>query len=95
MTEKGDKVTRRILKKAHDAIYSDMVHAPEARRPGAFPYAKKFKAAFAAAALILLLALGVLGYRENLGERLKGWFYGADARKEVNISIEKHKAPAY
>jgi general secretion pathway protein A len=94
MTEKGDKVTRGILKKANDAIYSDIVHAPQARPQGASPYARKFKAALAAAALFMLIALGVLAYRENIVERLKGWYYGADVRKEVNISVGEHKVPA-
>ena len=90
MTEKRDKVTRKILNKAHDAINSDIIRVPEAPASGAFFHSKKFKLAFASAALILLLVLGALGY----GERLKGWFYGSDVRKEANTTVEKQQAPA-
>jgi general secretion pathway protein A len=93
MTEKGDKVTKGILKKAEDALHSDMVHAPAARPQGASFHARKFKSALAAAALIVLIALGALAYRENLVERLKGWLYGGDVRKIFNVFVEKYEAP--
>ena len=90
MTERRDKVTRRILNKARDAIDSDIVRVPEAPVSAAFFHSKKFKAAFATVALILLIVFGVLGY----GERLKAWFYGPDVRKEANTAVEEQRAPA-
>jgi len=58
MTVKGDKVTRKILKKAHKALDSEAIRSPEARPSGVFS-SKKLKAAFATTALILLLTMAI------------------------------------
>ena len=76
MSEKGDKVTGRVIKKAHDALHSDVILAPKASKPGRFFGVKKFgveelKPALAGGALVLLLALVFFGYRGNLSENFK------------------------
>ncbi|HYA39794.1 MAG TPA: AAA family ATPase [Syntrophobacteraceae bacterium] len=87
------RVTRRILEKAHRALNRDLVQAPALRPAGAFSrafsYVKGFKPAFTAAGIILLLALGVLGYRYNLGERLRELAYRPDVGKELIESVAK------
>ena len=94
MTEKGDKVTGRVLKKAHDALHSDVILAPKESKPGRFFNVKEFSAeklkpALAVGALVLVLALGFLGYKANIGENVKGWIYGPDSPKAVNTSIAR------
>ena len=68
-TEKGEKVTGRVLKKAHDAIDSDLIQEPgeDFRRTffHVFSHVKKFKPAFVGALLSLLLAMGVIYTVEN------------------------------
>ncbi len=98
MTEKGDKVTGKVLKKAHDALHSDMILAPKESKPGRFVNVKKFSAeilkpALAAVALVFVLTLGFLGYKGNIGENLKGWIYGQDSPKEVNTLVERPLPP--
>ena len=93
MTEKGDKVTGRILKKAHDALHSDVMLAPEESKAGrSFQRQKiqrrKIEAGACGGALVLLLALGFLGYRGNLGENLKGWIYGPVLPEAVNTRLK-------
>ncbi len=93
MSEKGDKVTRKIIKKAHDALHSDVILAPKESKPGRSFSIKKLKPALAGGALVLLLALGFLGYKENLGENLKVWIYGPDSPKAVNTYVQKPLPP--
>ena len=98
MTEKGDKVTGRVLKKAHDALHSDVIMATEESKAGRFPIVKKFgaeklKPAFAASALVVVLALGLIGYKGNLGENLRDWIYGPNSRKAANTHIERPVPP--
>jgi general secretion pathway protein A len=99
MIEKGNKVTEKNLKKAYDIINEDATLAPGARRIrsfsyAAFAYAKNFKTVSAAAALILIIALGVLGFKSNPGKRLKEWFHGTHTVQEVNTDVVKRQLPA-
>jgi len=87
MTEERDKVTGRFLKQAHDALQSDRILA----------FGSKFrrffsKPALAGGALVLLLALGSLGYNAKHGENLKGRIYGPGPR-EVNTHVVKPPPP--
>ena len=98
MTEKGDKVTVRIIKKAHDALHSDELLAPKESKPVRFFRFKQFSAeklkpALAAGALVLILALGFLGYKGNLVGNLKGWIYDPDSPKSVNTLVERPLPP--
>jgi general secretion pathway protein A len=99
MTEKGgDKVTGRILKKAHDALHSDVIMAPKESKLGRFFSikifsAEKLKHALTLGALVLVLGIGFLGYKGNLGENLKGWIYGPDSPKAVNTHVERPLPP--
>jgi LysM repeat protein len=93
MSEKGDKVTRRVLKKAHDALHSDVILVPREARSGRSFSVGKLKPALVGGALVLLLALGFLGYRENLGENLKVRIYGPDSPKTVNTYVQKPLPP--
>jgi general secretion pathway protein A len=91
-TEKGDKVTERVLKKAHYALQSDVIQVPKESKPGRF----FSKPALAGGALVLLLALGstgFLGYNGNLGENLKGWIYGPDFPKAASTHVKKPLPP--
>ncbi len=72
MSEKRDKVTGLILKKAHDALHSGVIPAPQESKSGRFFSVEKLKPALAGGALGLLLALGFMGYNGNLGENLTG-----------------------
>jgi general secretion pathway protein A len=96
MTEKSRRITKRILKKAYAALNTDLIQAPGDRRIGAlsyaFSYVKKFKTAFAAAALILVLTLGLRGLNYNLDEHLKEWLHGAD-KQEVSTHTAKVQLP--
>ena len=97
-TEKGDKVTERVLKKAHDALQRDVIQAPKESKPIRFFSVKKFSAkilkpAFAAGSLVFVLSLGFLGYKGNIGENLKGWIYGPDSFKAVNTLVEMPLPP--
>ncbi|MGA2226651.1 MAG: AAA family ATPase [Syntrophobacteraceae bacterium] len=85
-TEKGDKVTERVLKKAHDALQRDVIQAPKESE------SRRFfgKPALAWGVLVLFLALGstgFLGYNGNLGENLKGWINGPDFPKAEEKSV--------
>ena len=98
MTEKGDKVTERVLKKAHDALHSDVAQAPKESKSGRFFSVKKFSAeilqpALAAGVLVFVLTLGFLGYKGNLVENLKGWIYGPGSPKAVNTLVERPLPP--
>jgi general secretion pathway protein A len=98
MIEKGDKVTGKVLKKAHDALNSDVIMAPEESKPGRFfsvrqLMAEKLKPAFAAGALVFIFALAFLGYKANLGENLRGWVYGPDSPKVVSAPIARPLPP--
>jgi LysM repeat protein len=93
MIEKGNKVTGRILKKAHDALNSDAILAPTESKPGMFLSVKKLKPALAGGALVLLLALGFLGYKGKLGENLKGWMYGPGSPEAVTTPVKKPLPP--
>ncbi|MGO9691572.1 MAG: AAA family ATPase [Syntrophobacteraceae bacterium] len=98
MTEKGDKVTVRIIKKAHDALHSDELLAPKESKPVRFFRfrqfsAEKLKPALAAGALVVVLALGFLGYKGNLVGNLKGWIYGPDSPKSANTLVERPLPP--
>ena len=103
MSEKGDKVTGRIIEKANDALHSDVILAPKESKPGRSLNVKEFsvekfsdkklKPVIAGGALLLLLALGFLGYRGNLGGNLKGWIYGLGSPKAVNTPVEKPLPP--
>ena len=89
MSEKRAKVTGRVLKKAHDALQSDVMLAPKESEAGRSFRDKrisveKLKPAFASGALVLLLALGFLGYRGSLGENLKARIYGPRPPEAVN-----------
>ena len=97
-TEKGDKVTERVLKKAHDALHNDVAQAPKESKPGRFFSVKKFSAeilqpALAAGVLVFVLTLGFLGYKGNLVENLKGWIYGPGSPKAVNTIVERPLPP--
>ena len=70
MSEKGDKITVRILKKAHDALHRGVIPAPQESKPGRFFSVEKLKPALAGGVLGVLLALGFLGYNRYLGENL-------------------------
>jgi len=96
MNEKGDKVTGRVLKKAHDALHSDVILAPGESKSGRFFSVKNLGLALAGGALVLLLALGFprfLGYNGNLGENLKGWIYGLGFPKAAGTNIENPLPP--
>ncbi len=98
MIEKVDKVTGAVLKKAHDALNSDAIMAPEESKPGRFfgfrqSIAEKLKPALAAGALALVLALGFIGYKGNLGENLRCWIYGPDFPKAVSAPIARPLPP--
>ena len=96
MNEKGDKVTGRVLKKAHDALHSDVILVPRASESGRFFSVRNWGLALAGGALVLLLALGLPrfpGYNGNLVENLKGWIYGQDFPKAANTNIEKPLHP--
>ncbi len=103
MSQKADKVSGRIIKKAHDALHSDVILAPKASKPGKSFSVEKFgaekfsdnklKPALAGGALVLLLALGFLGYQGNVGENLKGWIYGPGSPEAVNTHVVKPLPP--
>jgi hypothetical protein len=89
MTEKSERVTKRILKKAARAVDSNEILAPRANLWKGFLRAVK-SPAIAAAALILLLVLGVLAYRADLSGRLNQWVHGPPNRAQVNAAVEDH-----
>ncbi len=94
MSEKGDKVSGRVLKKAHDVLHSDVILASKESETGRSFSGKKFsveklKPALAGGALVLLLALGFLGYRGNLGKNLKARIYRPGPPEAVNTRVEK------
>jgi general secretion pathway protein A len=98
MTENSHKVSRRILKNAYSALNTDLIQTPQHGRMGAFSYAfshaKKFRTAFAAAALTLVVTLGVLALKGNPGERIMEWLYGAYRLQEESRDVAKDKLPA-
>ncbi len=91
-TEKGDKVTERVLKKAHDALQRDVIKAPKENK-----FRRFFsKPALAGGALVLFLALGskgFLGYNGNLGENLKAWINGPNFPKAASSTHVKKPLP--
>jgi len=95
MTEQREfRVTRRILEKAHSAIISGSVKTtrprPAVQFSRAISYAKVLKPALATAAVLaLVLALGVLGFKYDLGERLRLLVSGPDIQMDVNKQVEK------
>ena len=90
LSEKGDKVTGRILKKANGTLQRDVPLAPKERK-----FRRLFgKPALASVALVLLIALGFLGYNANLAGNLKGWIYGPDSPGAGNTNVEKPLPPA-
>ena len=93
MTEKGDKVTGRVIKKAHDALHSDVILAPKKSKPGKF----FGKPALAGGALVLLFVLGLAfgGFltRFSPGENLKARIYGPGFPKAVNKPVEMPLPP--
>ena len=85
MSEKGEKVTGRILKKAYATLQSDVAMAPKERKSR-----RLFsKPVLAGGALVLLLAVGLLGYNRNLGDNIKGFIYGPDSPGAVNTNVQK------
>ena len=89
MSEKGDKVTGRVLKKAYGTLRSDVIPAPKERR-----LRRLFsKPALAGGVLVLLLAVGFLGYNTNFSENLKGWIYDPDSPGAVNTHVQKPLPP--
>ena len=89
MSEKGDKVTGRVLKKAYGTLQSDVTLAPKERR-----LRRLFsKPALAGVFLFLLLAVGFLGYNTNFSENLKGRIYGPDSPGAVNTHVQKPLPP--
>ncbi len=87
-TEKGDKVTESVLKKAHDALQREVVLAPKESKSGRF----FSKPALAGGALVLLLALGstgFLGYNGKFGENLKSWINGPNFPKAASTQVKK------
>ncbi len=89
MSEKGDKVTGRILKKAYGTLRSDVIPAPKERKSrGLFS-----KPALAGGALVLLLAVGSLGYNANFVENIKGWIYDPDSPRAVTTQVKKPLPP--
>jgi nucleoid-associated protein YgaU len=90
MSEKGDKVTGTILKKAFGTLQRDVTPVPKERKSR-----RLFsKPAFAGGALLLFLAVGFVGYNANLAENIKGWIYGPDLHGAVNTNVEKPLPPA-
>ncbi|MFZ0945072.1 MAG: AAA family ATPase [Syntrophobacteraceae bacterium] len=108
MAEKGHKVTGKVLKKANDALQSDVILAPKESKPGIFSgvkefYDKKFsvkelKPALAGGALVLFLVLGLAfgGFLTRFfsGENLKGRTYGPGPPEAVEMRVEKPQPPA-
>jgi len=97
MTEQREyRVTKRILEKAHRALDTGLIQAPAVNSAGVFShalsYVREFKPAFAAAALTLVLALVVLGFRFNVGERLKELAYGPGIWKTAKESVENRSS---
>ena len=91
-TEKGDKVTERVLTKAHDTLQRDVIQAPKESKSRRF----FSKPALAGGALVLFLALGstgFLGYNGNLGENLKGWINGPNFPKAASSTQVKKPLP--
>lgn len=97
MTEKSRKVTKRTLKRAYAALNSDLIQAPADRRTGVFHsvffYAKKYKIAFATAALALAVIFWAPGLKDNLGERVTKWLSGSHKSQEVSTDSAKDKLP--
>jgi general secretion pathway protein A len=102
MNERGRKVTKRILQKAHAIIDEDMILMSGKRGPGAFlhffsNWKKKLvpaAAAAAAAALIMFFAIGIPGSGEDTIQRLKKATFGNDAQKEATAESAHQQAPA-
>ncbi len=91
-TEKGDKVTERVLTKAHDALQREVIQAPKESKSRRF----FSKPALAGGALVLFLALGstgFLGYNGDLGENLKGWINGPNFPKAASGTLVKKPLP--
>ena len=98
MTEKGAKVTERVLQKAHDALESDVILAPGESKFRKFFSVENFSAkilkpALAVGSLVFVLSLGFLGYRGNVGENLKDWIYDLYSHREVNTQVVKPLPP--
>ncbi len=94
MAEKGEKVTGKILSKAHDALSSDMIFTPGEAPSNKLHYVKGLRPVLAGGALVILLALGILGYNGKLGGNLENWVHEPDSPKAVTTSVEKHQLPA-
>lgn len=87
MAEKSERVTKKILKKAARALDSHEILAPGANLWKGFLRAVK-SPAIAAAALILLVALGVFAYRADLSERLNQLVQGSPNGAQLNAAAE-------
>ena len=93
MSEKRDAVTGKMLKKAHDALRTDVVMVPkEGKTKKSFSF-EKLKPAVAGAALVLIIALGFLGYKENPGEILKRWILNPGAPGAISTNVERPLPP--
>lgn len=95
MTQRSEKVTGRILKKAHDALHSDIILAPAGQEKSKRSFGiGRFDVALAGGLLLVLsLALGVLGYRGNPGGHSKEWNHGPDSRKAVDTRVARPLPP--
>ena len=107
MTEKRDTVTGRMLKKAHDALQTDVILVPKDSKSKSFDAREgdnefgekksglnRLNPAFAGVVVLFILALVALGYWGNLGENLKARLYGPGPAKAVVTNIEKSLPPA-
>ena len=95
MTHKSKKVTKRILRKAHNALESDSIVMPEVTLSGLFDYAQKFRHALGASVLVLLFAAVFWGYRMNSGKLVNSSLHGAVSMPEIGASPPKSKVTAF
>lgn len=91
MAQKADKVTKKILKMANQALKSDSIVANEPSSP-AF-YLRKLKPALAAAALIPCILLTSFAYRMGLCDHIQRTVWGRDPGKNIHAaSVFKNKS---
>jgi general secretion pathway protein A len=102
MTEKGDKVTRRVLKKAHRALESDSILVPETPRqlfpihlPDADQLRFHIRRILPAAAIVLLLGIGAFEYWTGDVSQHGVRVFGHGARQEVNKATEERQTSAF
>ena len=90
MRHKAEKVTRKILRKAHNALDTDSIAAQKSPAEVLTAGLKKLKPAVTtAAALFALIALGFLGYRWEFGSSLKPSAVETASKIELHAVVEK------